>query len=121
MAGTITVSTTVSLNNSPHIDSFSPGDYSITQYTKGVFCRTYALTGSETDIDLSSLTNPGIVILQNVGSKDTIVYGPKSGTQVPLGELRVGEHVVYNHAPSVTLTVKAQVSSATLLVTAYET
>ena len=90
------------------------GGHSIDQTVVGGGLPGYLLVGtSEEDITLTDLTKPGYMYIKNCGvlgsvTNDCILtYGPKSGTMVAFGELKIGEEACLRLADGVTLRMKS--------------
>ena len=79
----------------------------------------FVLVGTaEEDISLADLTTPGYVYIKNIGvtgsdsQEPVVTFGPKSGTMVAFGDLKIGEEACFRlTATSPTLTIKSSIDA----------
>lgn len=74
------------------------GAFSVTVVgTKGPTPGAITVTAAGTDVDLSQLTTPGLVVFKNLDATYTVEYGirdPNTRTFYPLGEIQPGESYI---------------------------
>jgi hypothetical protein len=96
MADEINVQGSLQVNNSNLVWRSSPSGFLVDQTTAAGPSPGYVLaTTAGVTVDLSALTTPALVMIQNLDGTNFVEFGPYSGgTFYELGELLAGEHYV---------------------------
>lgn len=83
MANEIRLTQSIVYENGKLKRQYTPGTLNIPQATKGVFNVAVTATTAEADLTISGISNPGLMVLQNLESSTTgkaLNWGIKSST-----------------------------------------
>lgn len=117
MAGTITVSATITIVNGSHRRTIAPGSLSVVQDAIGEHAPIISVgSGAEEDFATGDIGTMGLVFFQNLDSSNYVTFGPKSaGAMVPMVRLEAGEYCFMRLEPGITLRGQANTAAVKLL------
>ena len=116
MAGTITVSATITIVNGSHRRTIAPGSLSVVQDTIGEHSPIISVgSGAEEDFAIGDIGTLGWVFFQNLDSSNYVTFGPKDTTMKAMVRLEAGEYCFMRLEPGITLRGQANTAAVKLL------
>lgn len=121
MSNEIQINVSGQINNGNFRRVLGPWTMSLTQAAVGATEGVVAVTTSEADLAVGSVSTPGLLMLTNLDSTNFVTYGPKSGgSMVAVGKIKPGETHLLRLDPAATLRWKADTATVKVDVKLYE-
>ena len=116
MAGTVTVSATITIVNGSHRRTIAPGSLSVVQDAIGEHSPIISVgSGAEEDFAIGDISTLGWVFFQNLDSSNYVTFGPKDTTMKAMVRLEAGEYCFMRLEPGITLRGQANTAAVKLL------
>jgi hypothetical protein len=121
MANELRLSISGQLVNGSLTDEIRTENLSITQAAKALISKTVSVTTSEADLDTTGVTNLGYAFIKNVDITNSLIYGPKNGSNVmeAFGRLKPGEAALLRLEQGKVLRWKSSAGTIIVLVKVY--
>lgn len=121
MAGTISVSFSATILNTPFRDSIIESGAVVAQAAIGKGGGVQIIGTSEEVVNFGDVVTEGDIYLKNVDDTNYVTYGPEdTGAMVVMGKLKPGEFAWFRVAPTVVLRAQADTAPVKLDVRLYE-
>lgn len=126
MAGTIAISTAVTVANDGFSASFTPTSLSITQTGQGAHETVVSVGTAEEDMPIGDVGTEGWLLIRNIDPTNYVTWGPSSaGVMVPMGRLKPssdgkGEWALFRMDSTAILRWKANVAAVKVVMKLFE-
>ena len=113
MAGTIKVTTTITVVNGNYLKTFAPGTKTFVQTNVGATAGIVSVGTTEENILTTEVGTEGWVCLLNLDAANYVEWGASATTPTiaTIGRLEAGEMAVFRMEPGTTLRAKADTAA----------